>query len=64
MSSLLRRTLSTRQAAAAVRPARGCTLVADDVEGLMTYQWALNDPNPVPELTLRAWAEGMLELYP
>jgi succinate dehydrogenase/fumarate reductase flavoprotein subunit len=43
---------------------QGLCLVADDVEGLMTYQRALNDPNPVPEPTLRAWAEGMVELYP
>jgi succinate dehydrogenase/fumarate reductase flavoprotein subunit len=35
-----------------------------DVDRLMTYQQALNQPNPIPEDVLRAWAEGMVALEP
>jgi succinate dehydrogenase/fumarate reductase flavoprotein subunit len=36
----------------------------DDLEKLLAYQRALNEPNPVPDSTLRAWAQGMVELRP
>jgi succinate dehydrogenase/fumarate reductase flavoprotein subunit len=46
------------------RVASGGLMFPDDVEELLAYQRALNHPQQVPEPTLRAWAEGMIELEP
>jgi succinate dehydrogenase/fumarate reductase flavoprotein subunit len=37
---------------------------ANDVEGLMRHQRALNEPNPVPEDVLRTWAEAVCTQEP
>lgn len=37
---------------------------ASDVDKLMAYQRRLNEPNPVPEEVLRAWADGVIEVEP
>jgi choline dehydrogenase-like flavoprotein len=37
-------------------------LVAEDAAGLAEYQHALNEPNPVPDDVVRAWAEGVVEV--
>lgn len=37
---------------------------AQDVDRLMTYQRRLNQPNPIPEDVLRAWAEGVVAIEP
>jgi succinate dehydrogenase/fumarate reductase flavoprotein subunit len=36
----------------------------EDAERLLAYQQALNAPNPVPETTLRAWAQAMIDQQP
>jgi glycine/D-amino acid oxidase-like deaminating enzyme len=35
-------------------------LVAEDAEALAEYQHALNEPNPVPDDVVRAWADGVV----
>ncbi|MSO64849.1 MAG: FAD-binding protein [Alphaproteobacteria bacterium] len=37
---------------------------ANDVDGLMQHQQALNQPNPVPEDVLRTWAEAVCSQEP
>lgn len=39
-------------------------LCAGDLEQLLVYQRALNEPNPIPDDVLRAWGEGMMEVEP
>ena len=37
-------------------------LCAEDAEALAVYQQALNEPNPVPDDVVRAWAEGVVQV--
>ncbi len=37
-------------------------LTADDASALARYQHALNEPNPVPDAVVAAWAEGVVEV--
>lgn len=46
------------------RVSSGGMIFPQDVDALMTYQRELNAPAAIPEATLRAWAEGMVELGP
>jgi FAD binding domain len=37
-------------------------LCAEDADALAEYQQALNEPNPIPDDVLRAWADGVIQV--